>query len=174
MSALALQVSPTGLRYAHVVKEGAVTVLGYGATMTQAFEAAAAAMFDLAADLEYVSPVRTVPVSFVETDAAAALVRWLSLLLAAARHNGVSFSEFHLQRERSWWKGCATGGARPARPGHELEVMRVDRARAMVRETPEGWEARCRLDCRPRAQSLQITPGREAPGGGRSGSAIES
>ena len=155
-STLRVCVSPTGLRYAHVDVEGRVTVIGYGATMMQAFEAAAAAMFDLTTDLELVHPHRTVPVSFVASEAEAALVRWLNVLLEAARHHGLAFSEFHLLREGNSWRGSATGDVHRERPGHDLEVMRVHSDMLTVHQTPEGWEARCAVECQPRVPPRRI------------------
>lgn len=155
-STLRVCISPTGLRYAHADVEGRVSVVGYGATMTQAFEAAAAAMFDLTTDLEQVHPRRTVPVSFVEVDAHAALVRWLNVLLEAARHHGLTFSEFHLLREGNSWRGSATGDVHRDGPGHELEVMRVHRDMLTVHQTPEGWEAHCAVECQPRIPPVRI------------------
>lgn len=146
--------SPSGLRYAHLEENGRMAVIGYGASVVEAFEAAATALFDLVADIEDVPPQRTLPVSFTEADAAAALPRWLNLLLDAARLHAIAFSEFHLEREGTSWKGCATGDVR-RRPGRDVHVVRAEQDSASVRETPDGWEARCGVQYRP--------PGAETP-----------
>lgn len=150
LSTLEGSVSPTGLRYAYVEQDGKVGVVGYGETMERAFEAAAAALFGLTTELSEVRPERTVPVSFIEDDAEAALARWLDLLLESAGQHRLSFSEFHIQRERTWWRGCATGEYRHGKPEGVAEVKRIARNTAVVKQTGQGWEARCAVECHGR------------------------
>jgi len=160
-SSLQGSVSPTGLRYAYVEQDGDVGVVGYGETMEQAFEAAAAALFGLTTKLSEVRPERTVPVSFIETDAEAALVRWLDLLLESAGRHRLSFSEFHLQRERTWWWGCATGEPRRGEGEAAVKLKRASPDMVAVKQTPRGWEARCMcvVERRGHMPPVRMTPG---------------
>lgn len=128
-----------------------IAITGRGATLERAFEDAAAATFALMADVRCVRPERTIPVSFLEREDGHALARWLDLLLDAAREHHLVFGEFHLQRERDLWWGCATGERRRA---PLLREVRIARAGHAVSHTAEGWEARCLAHCRPRMPGL--------------------
>lgn len=123
-----------------------IAIAGRGATLESAFEDATAATFALMADVRCLRPERTIPVSFLEREHGPALARWLELLLDAAREHHLVFGEFHLQRERDLWWGCATGERRRA---PLLRHVRIARAGHAVSHTAEGWEARCLAHCRP-------------------------
>lgn len=144
-------------RYTYFEGEHGVGVVGYGPTLERAFEGAAEAAFALVADLSHVRPQRTLPVSFIEADDARALTRWLDLLIAAAREHQLIFSEFHLQREKGRWWGCATGQRRHGAFARELQVGRLARGQNAVTRTAHGWEASCVIECRRRV------PPRSAP-----------
>jgi hypothetical protein len=62
-----------------------IGVIGRGATVEEAFEQAAAAMFGVMIDRDTANPTTSVDVAFEEDDLELALVRWLNGLLAAAR-----------------------------------------------------------------------------------------
>jgi len=134
-------------RYTYFEGEHGVGVVGYGTTLERAFEGAAEAAFALVADLSHVRPQRTLPVSFIEADDARALARWLDLLIAAARQHQLVFSEFHLQREKGRWWGCATGQRRHGAFARELEVLGAARGQNAVKRTASGWEASCVVEC---------------------------
>ena len=141
--------STTG-RYTYLDREHDVAVVGYGSTLEEAFEGAAEGAFALMGDLEQVRAERTVPVSFIEEHDRRALTRWLELLIGAARQHHLVFSEFHLQRERGRWWGCATGGRQRGAAAREVQVKRTGTA---VAHTARGWEASCVVQCSPRASA---------------------
>lgn len=137
-------------RYTYFDGEHGIGVVGYGTTLESAFEGAAEATFALLADLSHVRAQRTLPVSFIEADDAHALMRWLDLLIEAARQHQLVFSEFHLQREVGRWWGCATGQRRHGALAGELELKRAVRGHTAVTRTDRGWEASCVVECAKR------------------------
>lgn len=147
-------VRPEPGRYTYFDRESGIGIIGYGSTLERALETAAEATFALVADLAQVRAERTLPVSFVESDPARAVTRWLSQLLDASRVHGIVFSEFHVQREHDRWWGCATG-ERWHRPGGRSIEVRDD---ATVQRTPRGWEASCLVRCVPRLPSPVQAP----------------
>jgi SHS2 domain-containing protein len=138
--------------YAYIEGDRDLGIVGYGGTLERAFERAAEAVFALMTDLSRVRPERTVPVSFIEADDADALTRWLALLIEAAHHHQLVFSEFHLQREHGRWWGCATGQRRYDASTREVSVKRAARGHAAVKRTATGWEVSCFVHCVPHAR----------------------
>lgn len=123
-----------------------VGVIGRGATIEEAFEAAARATFALMADLEQVRPVETLALDFEEADVEIALVRWLNLLLALSHERGLVFSRFWIERDGVIWRGGASG--EPWRPGLDrgVEVKGATLTMLQVKQGAAGWEARCVVD----------------------------
>lgn len=138
--------APTRYRYDYFDHDADVGVVGRGRTLEQACEGAAAATFALMTDLDTVRCARTVRVAFEEADVELALVRWINLLLAAAREHGLVFAMFALERDGAAWHGAASG--EPWRAGMErgTEVKGATLTMLSVRKTSEGWEARCVVD----------------------------
>lgn len=133
-------------RYEYFHSDRDVSVAGYGATVEEAFQNAAEAMFALAVELAHVQAERTLPVSFIEESESRALARWLDLLADAAARHHLVFREFHLQREGALWWGCATGQRVQGARERELPVKRAERGVVLVRRIPSGWEARCSVE----------------------------
>lgn len=123
-----------------------IGVVGRGATLEQAFEAAARATFAVMADLDAVRPLQSVGVEFEEADRELALVRWLNLLLGLARERGLVFSRFWIERDGTRWRGGAAG--EPWRDDLErgVEVKGATLTMLRVVQSAEGWEARCVVD----------------------------
>ena len=92
-------------RYTYFEHDADVGLAGRGATLEEAFEAAAAGMFAIVTDLAGVRRERTIKLEFEEADVQLALVRWLNLLLATARDQSMVFAEFHLERDGVVWRG---------------------------------------------------------------------
>jgi len=86
-----------------------VGIIGRGPTVEAALEQAARATFAIMADLAAVRPVRSVEVSFEESDPDLALVTWLNGLIAQARIERLALGRFHLRREGDRWAGSAEG-----------------------------------------------------------------
>jgi len=135
-----------GNRYEYFDHDADIGVSGRGASIEEAFESAAAAMFAIMTDLAAVPREDTVRVEFEEADVEIALVRWLNLLLATAQQRRMVFAEFRLERDGVVWRGSATGGA--WRPGLErgTEVKGATLTMLAVAQTAAGWEARCVVD----------------------------
>ncbi len=136
----------SGERHAYFEHDADIGIIGRGASVEEAFEAAAAAMFSVMTDLAGVRAARTVKIEFEEADTELALVRWLNSLLAAARENGMVFVAFRLDRDGVVWRGSATGES--WRDGLErgVEVKGATLTMLSVKRTQAGWEARCVVD----------------------------
>ncbi|HWI14535.1 MAG TPA: archease [Burkholderiales bacterium] len=138
----------TGTRYhfRYFDHDADVGITGSGATLEESYESAAAATFALMTELPSVQCRRTVKITFEEADVELALVQWINALLAAAREQGLVFSMFALERDGVVWRGAASGEA--WRPGMErgTEVKGATLTMLSVRQTAEGWEARCVVD----------------------------
>jgi SHS2 domain-containing protein len=123
-----------------------VGIVGRGATLEAAFEAAASAVFGIMAELPAVRPETAVRVEFEEPDAELALVQWLNGLLAAAQKAGLVLSRFRLRWDGAHWTG--QGWGEPWRDTLErgVEVKGATLTMLAVRPVTDGWEARCVVD----------------------------
>lgn len=123
-----------------------IGIIGRGATLEEAFAAAAGATFAIMTDIARVNPAHTVSMEFDESDEELALVRWLNLLIGTARERGLVFGRFRIRRDGLHWRGSAEG--EPWRPELErgVEVKGATLTLLSVRKTGEGWEARCVVD----------------------------
>lgn len=133
-------------RYAYFEHDADIGLAGYGTTLEEAFEAAAAGMFAIMTNLASVRRERTVKLEFEEADVELALVRWLNLLLATAREQRMVFAEFRLDHDGVVWRGAATGEA--WRGDHERGVEVKGATLTMLRVEQRGgaWDARCVVD----------------------------
>jgi protein archease len=123
-----------------------VGIVGRGATLEEAFEAAARATFAIMTDIRAVQDERSVSVEFEEADTELALVRWLNLLLGVSHEEGLVFGRFWLERDGVRWRGGASG--QPWQPELErgIEVKGATLTMLEVKEGGAGWEARCVVD----------------------------
>ena len=123
-----------------------VGVIGRGATVEEAFEAAARSTYALMTDIRAVRDERSVSLEFEEADVELALVRWLNLLLGLSHEEGLIFGRFWLERDGVRWRGGA--GGEPWRPELErgVEVKGATLTMLQVRQSKDGWEARCVVD----------------------------
>lgn len=120
--------------------------MGRGPTLERALEAAARSVFAIMAEPAAVAPEAELRVEFQEPDPEFALVTWINLLLAKSRERGLALCRFELSREQDGWRGRAWGA--PWREGQErgTEVKGATLTMLSVRQTTEGWEARCVVD----------------------------
>lgn len=123
-----------------------IGVIGRGASVEAAFEAAAAAMFALMAEPAQLEPQEDVRVDFDEPDIELALVRWLNALLAQARRRGLALCRFRLRREDGHWHGLASGQPWDDSLDRGVEVKGATLTALRVREDARGVEARCVVD----------------------------
>jgi len=138
--------SPRAAGDAYFEHDADIGVVGRGATVEEAFESAARAVFSVMTDLAEVKELATVPVEFEEADVELALVRWLNLLLALAHERGLALGRFWIERDGVRWRGGAAG--EPWREGlaRGVEVKGATLTMLSVREAGAGWEARCVVD----------------------------
>jgi SHS2 domain-containing protein len=123
-----------------------IGIVGRGATLEEAFEAAARALFAIMAPLEAVQPAESVPIEFEEADVELALVRWLNLLVSAARLRRLVFCRFWIERDGVIWRGGASGEPWRADLERGVEVKGATLTMLEVKEAEAGWEARCVVD----------------------------
>ena len=133
-------------RYAYFEHDADIGLAGRGATLEEAFEAAAAGMFAIMTDLASVRRERTVTLAFEEADVELALVRWLNLLLATAREQSMAFGEFRLERDGVVWRGAATGEAWRGGLERGVEVKGATLTMLRVEQRGGEWDARCVVD----------------------------
>lgn len=133
-------------RYDYFEHDADIGVIGRGATVTAAFEAAATAMFAIMVDVAQIKPLRAVHICITEPDLELAFARWLNELLGAAQSERLALNRFELTRSGDRWSGDAWG--EPWRPGLErgVEVKGATLTMLCVRQTDGGWEARCVVD----------------------------
>jgi len=132
--------------YGYFEHDADIGIIGRGATLEAAFEKAAAAMFAVMTDLPAVRRERTAGLEFEEADIELALVRWLNLLLATAREQGMVFAEFRLDHDGVVWRGSATGETWRADLERGVEVKGATLTMLSVKSSEAGWEARCVVD----------------------------
>lgn len=136
----------SGARHAFFAHDADIGIIGRGASLEEAFETAAAAMFSIMTDPAGVRAARTVTIEFEEADTELALVRWLNSLLAAARENGMVFAAFHLERSGAVWRGSASGESWHDGLERGVEVKGATLTMLAVSRAQAGWEARCVVD----------------------------
>ena len=83
-------------------------IIGRGATIEQAFEQAARAVFAYMADLSKVSAREVIHIEFEEKDPELALVEWLNQLIGESRQAGLLLAQFSLHRRHHHWIGEAS------------------------------------------------------------------
>ncbi len=123
-----------------------IGVIGRGATVEQAFEAAAQAVFAIITPVDAVQPQATVSIEFEEADRELALVIWLNLLLGKARELGMVFSRFHLQHQGNKWNGEVSGEKWNDSLERGVEVKGATLTMLSVKQAGAAWEARCVVD----------------------------
>ncbi|MCX7892254.1 MAG: archease [Burkholderiales bacterium] len=132
--------------YGYFEHEADIGVIGRGATLADAFVAAARAAFAIMCPPEGVARAARIAFDFEEDDDELALVTWLNLLLAHARERGLVLGEFALARDGRRWHGEAWGEPWSAHHERGTEVKGATLTMLSVRRVPEGWEARCVVD----------------------------
>ncbi|MBI3969851.1 MAG: archease [Chloroflexi bacterium] len=132
--------------YAYFDHEADVGIIGRGATIEAAFEAAAEATFAIMADLPSIQPAAKVDVTFDEPDPELALVTWLNCLLAEARAAGLALGRFSLRRHNTAWRGEAWGEPWRADLEKGVEVKGATLTMLSVHPADGGWETQCVVD----------------------------
>jgi SHS2 domain-containing protein len=123
-----------------------IGIVGRGATLEEAFEAAARATFAIMTDIATVHHEETVRIEFEEADEELALVRWLNLLLGSARERGIILGRFWIERDGVLWRGGASGERWRPELERGVEVKGATLTALSVKRDEKGWEARCVVD----------------------------
>jgi len=123
-----------------------IGIVGRGASVERAFEAAARAMFAIQTDLAAVRANERIAIAFEESDTELALATWLNALLAAARERGLALCEFGLERDGERWSGWARGDRWREEYVRGTEVKGATLTMLDVKQDSEGWQARCVVD----------------------------
>jgi SHS2 domain-containing protein len=123
-----------------------IGIIGRGATVEQAFEAAARAVFGIVTKLDTVQPKAAVTLQFEEADFELALVTWLNLLLGKSRELGMVFSRFHMHHQGTRWDAEAVGEKWHAGLERGVEVKGATLTMLSVKQAGAMWEARCIVD----------------------------
>lgn len=123
-----------------------IGIIGRGATLESCLESAAAAVFAIMTGAPGTGAGQSIEVEFDEDDPEFALVAWINLLLGAAREHGLALHQFALARSGAHWRGRAWGLPWAEVDDRGTEVKGATLTMLSVRETPDGWEARCIVD----------------------------
>jgi SHS2 domain-containing protein len=134
-------------RYETLAHTADTGVIVYGDTLTELFENAGYAMFDLMFDLSEVPGGRDVPVIAGGDSYEELLVDWLSLLLAEAETRGLAFSLFTVDRlEEGGVQGSASGSPSGGLQRRGAPIKAVTYHDLAVVQIPDGWWARLIFD----------------------------
>lgn len=133
-------------RFDYFDHDADIGITGHGASMEEAFVAAAQAMFAIMANPSAVSPHQCMDISFEENNLELALVTWLNRLLAEAREQGMVFSRFELSREGNHWQGRACGEPWRAQLERGTEVKGATLTMLAVKQEDGEWSASCVVD----------------------------
>jgi len=132
--------------YGYFDHDADIGIIGRGATLEEAFESAAKAMFSIMAE-ELPQPLGTeVDFDFEEEDAEFALVRWLNGLIAHAQSRHIVLGRFELRRDGKAWHAKAWGVPWSGEIVRGVEVKGATLTMLSVKEKAGRWEARCIVD----------------------------
>lgn len=126
--------------------EADIGIIGRGKSLTEAFEAAAAAMFAIMIDPSEVGCSQVVEVAFEEEDVEFALVVWLNALLAQSHRRHLALARFDLKHSGSSWEGKAWGEPWRKEMPRGVEVKGATLTMLSVMQKEGIWEARCVVD----------------------------
>jgi SHS2 domain-containing protein len=124
-----------------------IGVAGEGATLEEAFAAAAEAMFGIMVELEGVEPREEIRVACEAPDRELLFVEWLNALLSEADLRGLVLRRFEVAIDGERLRGRAWGERfDPARHAAGVEVKGATLTGLEVGRTDGGWRARTVVD----------------------------
>lgn len=121
-------------------------IIGRGATVEEAFEAAAQAVFSIVTNLDKVQTNTEITFEFEEEDTELALITWLNLLLGKARELGMVFCHFYIKHHSGKWIAKVQGEKWHTGLERGVEVKGATLTMLSVKRTGAMWEARCVVD----------------------------
>jgi SHS2 domain-containing protein len=127
--------------------EADMGIIGFGATLEQAFVNAAEAMFAIMVDdLSDIKPQQSIQIDFHEENIEFALVTWLNALIGQARSQNLILSRFQIAHKNSHWIGQAWGEPWRTNMLRGTEVKGATLTMLLVKKQGDEWEARCVVD----------------------------
>lgn len=135
-----------GDRVGYFNHDADIGIVGRGSSITEAFVAAAEAMFAVMVDRTVVRPMQSITIDFDESDPELAFVTWLNLLLAEARIARLMLANFSLRRDGHRWMGEAKGEPWPEDLERGVEVKGATLTELSVSQRNGVWEARSIID----------------------------
>lgn len=133
--------------YDYFDHEADIGIIGRGDSITESFEAAAAAVFLLISPDNQVQNKVSCIVEFEETDQELALVTWLNLLIAEAQAKKLIFKQFKLEHDSNKWRGEAWGEHWRNDLERGTDVKGATLSMLSVKQKSNGeWESRCIVD----------------------------
>lgn len=124
-----------------------IGVVGEGATLEEAFAAAAQAMFGIMVELDGVRPRQEVDIACSASDRELLFVSWLNALVAEADLRGLVFCEFDVKLLDGSLVGKARGEPFDAsRHAPGVEVKGATLTELKVAHGPSGWCAQTVVD----------------------------
>lgn len=120
-----------------------IGIRAFGATLTEAFENAAVAMFSLITDLDSVKPVDEYTIAVMADDSETLLVEWLNELLYLFESNSVLFCRFKvMELGETSLKASAFGETiDPARHKLETDIKAVTYHMLKIARVDSSWSA---------------------------------
>ncbi len=123
-------------------------IIGWGASLAEAFEEGAKAMFNLMVDIDRVEPKEKIPIRCQGGDREELFVEWLNALLAEADINGMVFSRFSVENltEKELWGWGGGEGFDPQKHHPKGEVKAATYSGLVLGERDGEFFARCVVD----------------------------
>ena len=123
-------------------------IVGWGASLAEAFEEAAKAMFNLIVDIDQVKPSQRLPIHCRAEETEELFVEWLNQLLTEADINGLVLSRFRIERitEKELHGWVEGEGFDPQRHNPKVEVKAATYSGLAIGERDGEFFARCVVD----------------------------
>lgn len=135
-------------QWQHFPHQADIGVRGIGETVEQAFEQAALAMTAVVADIESITPARSVRIRCEAPDRELLLVEWLNALVFEMASRNMLFSRFEVAIDDEKLQGTAWGEpVDRARHHPAVEIKGATYTSLHVGQNEEGlWVAECVVD----------------------------
>ena len=135
-------------QWQHFPHQADIGVRGIGETVEQAFEQAALAMTAVVADIESITPARSVRIRCEAPDRELLLVEWLNALVFEMASRNMLFSRFEVAIDDEKLQGTAWGEpVDRARHHPAVEIKGATYTSLHVGQNKEGlWVAECVVD----------------------------
>lgn len=135
-------------RYDYFEHGADVGIIGRGASLEEAFEEGARAMFNLMVDIEGVRPIDQVSIDCQGSDVDGLFIEWLNHLLTQADIRQMVFSEFTVEEIKGFHLRGSARGEQLAPDRHLVKTEVKAATYSMLATGREGDEhfARCVVD----------------------------